>query len=165
MHYLQPKSKESFGNASFCKDFFKRLLLFWRTRSVSLHRLIRALMCSFPAAFVAPSRNKGYPDTFFHSPELVTYTHKRSKPCCTSEQLALSTLPWCGAQLMIQANHCPSPWPCIPTHCHNISSLLPRTSWRLTHRLRPRTVDARPSCWTAYQLKPDHRQAAYQLTP
>jgi hypothetical protein len=83
--------------------------------SVSLHRLIRASMGSFPAAFVAPSRNREYPYTFLHSAEVVTYTHKRSKPCCTSEQLASSTLPWCGAQSMIQANHCSSPRPRRPT--------------------------------------------------
>jgi hypothetical protein len=32
--------------------------------SVSLHRLIRASMGSFPAMFVAPSRNMEYLDTF-----------------------------------------------------------------------------------------------------
>jgi hypothetical protein len=53
--------------------------------SVSLHRLIRASMGSFPAAFVVPSWNKEYPDTFLHSAEVVACTHKRSKPCCTSE--------------------------------------------------------------------------------
>jgi hypothetical protein len=40
------------------------LLLFRRTMSVSLHRLIRASMGSFPAAFASPSRNREYLDTF-----------------------------------------------------------------------------------------------------
>jgi hypothetical protein len=31
---------------------------------------------------------------------------KRSKPCCTTGRTFLSTLPWCGAQSLIQANHC-----------------------------------------------------------
>jgi hypothetical protein len=53
--------------------------------SVSLHRFIRASMGSFPAVFSAPSRNREYPDTFLHSGEVVTSTHKRSEPCCTSE--------------------------------------------------------------------------------
>jgi hypothetical protein len=55
---------------------------------VSLHKLIRDLMGSFPAMFIAPSQNREYPDTFLHSVEVVTCTHKRSKPCCTSELLA-----------------------------------------------------------------------------
>jgi hypothetical protein len=37
-------------------------------------------MGSFPAAFVAPSRIREYLDTFLHSVEVVTCTHKRSKP-------------------------------------------------------------------------------------
>jgi hypothetical protein len=53
--------------------------------SVSLRGLIRASMGSFPAVFAAPSRNREYLDTFLHSMEVVTCTHKRSKPCCTSE--------------------------------------------------------------------------------
>jgi hypothetical protein len=53
--------------------------------SISLHRLTRASMGSFPAVFVALSRNREYQDTFLHSVEVVTWTHKRSKPCCTSE--------------------------------------------------------------------------------
>jgi hypothetical protein len=81
--------------------------------SVSLHRLIRALMGFFPAAFVAPSRNKEYLDTFLHSTEVVTCTHERSKPCCTTVP---SILLLYGTQLMIQANHCPPPRPRIPTH-------------------------------------------------
>jgi hypothetical protein len=48
-----------------------------KTMPVSLHRLIRASMGSFPAAFVAPSRNREYPDTFVYSAEVVTCTHKR----------------------------------------------------------------------------------------
>jgi hypothetical protein len=55
-----------------------------KTMPVSLHRLIRASMGSFPAAFVAPSRNREYPDTLLHSAEVVTCTHKRSKPCCST---------------------------------------------------------------------------------
>jgi hypothetical protein len=43
------------GQIQFSLSFLQRLLLFKRTMSVSLHRLIRALMGSFPAAFVAPS--------------------------------------------------------------------------------------------------------------
>jgi hypothetical protein len=99
----------------FRKHFFKRLLLFRRTMSVSLCRLIRASMGSFPAALVAPSRNREYPDTFLHSAEVVTCTHKRSTPCCTTGRSFPSTLPWCGAQSMIQANHCSFPRPRIPT--------------------------------------------------
>jgi hypothetical protein len=56
-----------------------------KTMSVSLHKMTRASMGSFPAAFIAPYRNREYPDTFLHSVEVVTCTHKRSKPCCTSE--------------------------------------------------------------------------------
>jgi hypothetical protein len=33
---------------------------------VSLHRLTRASMGSFPAMFIAPSQNREYPDTFLH---------------------------------------------------------------------------------------------------
>jgi hypothetical protein len=46
-----------------------------KTMFVSFHRLIRASMGSFPAAFVAPSRNREYLDTFLHSAEVVTCTH------------------------------------------------------------------------------------------
>jgi hypothetical protein len=35
-----------------------------KTMLVSLHRLIRASMGSFPAVFVAPSQNREYLDTF-----------------------------------------------------------------------------------------------------
>jgi hypothetical protein len=42
-------------------------------------------MCSFSAMFIAPSWNREYPDTFLHSAEVVTCTHKRSRLCCTSE--------------------------------------------------------------------------------
>jgi hypothetical protein len=77
--------------------------------SVSLHKLIRASMGSFPPAFTTPSQNREYPDTFLHSAEVVTCAHKRSKPCCTSESRASSILPWYEAQSMIQANHCSSP--------------------------------------------------------
>jgi hypothetical protein len=52
---------------------------------VSLHRLTRAFMGSFTAMFVAPSRNREYPNMFLHYGEVVTCTHKRSKPCGTSE--------------------------------------------------------------------------------
>jgi hypothetical protein len=38
-----------------------------RTMSIRLHRLIRASMGSFPAVFVAPSRNKEYLDTFLYT--------------------------------------------------------------------------------------------------
>jgi hypothetical protein len=69
----------------------------WKTMFVSLHRLIRALMGSFPAAFIAPSRNREYPDTFIHSPEVVTYTHKRSKPCYTTGRTFPSILLLYGA--------------------------------------------------------------------
>jgi hypothetical protein len=72
------------SRAGFRKHFFKRLLLFRRTVSVSLHRLIRASMGSFPVVFAAPSQNREYPDTFLHSVEVVTCTHKRSKPCYTT---------------------------------------------------------------------------------
>jgi hypothetical protein len=91
------------------------LLLFRRTISVSLHRLISASMGSFPAVFATPSRNREYPDTFLHSAEVVTCTHRRSTPCYTIEPRASCTLPWCEAQSMIRANHCSLPWPCIPT--------------------------------------------------
>jgi hypothetical protein len=83
--------------------------------SVSLPRLIRASMGSFPAMFAAPSQNREYPDTFLHSVEVVTCTYKRSNPCCTTGRSFSSTLPWCGTQSMIQANHCSFPRPCIPT--------------------------------------------------
>jgi hypothetical protein len=85
-----------------------------KTMSVSLHSLIRASMGSFPAAFVAPSQNREYLDTFLHSTEVVTCTHKRSKPCCTTGHTFPSILPWYGAQSMIQANHWSSPRPHIP---------------------------------------------------
>jgi hypothetical protein len=52
---------------------------------------------------------------FVHSADVVTCTHRRSTPCCTTEPRASSTLPWCGAQSMIRANHCFFPRPCIPT--------------------------------------------------
>jgi hypothetical protein len=103
------------GNASFRKHFFKRLLLFRRTMSVSLHKLIRASMGSFPAVFAASSRSREYPDTFLHSAEVVTCTHRRSTLCCTIGRTFPSTLPWYGAQPLIRANHCSFPRPCIPT--------------------------------------------------
>jgi hypothetical protein len=87
-----------------------------KTMSVSLHRLIRASMGSFPTAFIAPSWNMEYLDTFSYSTEVVTYTHKRSKSCCRTGRTFPSILPWYGAQSMIQANHCPPPRPCIPIH-------------------------------------------------
>jgi hypothetical protein len=84
--------------------------------SVSLHRLIRASMGSFPAAFVAPSQNREYLNTFLHSAEVVSCTHERSKPCCITGHTFQSILLLYGAQSMIQANHCPPPRPRIPTH-------------------------------------------------
>jgi hypothetical protein len=36
-----------------------------KTMSISLHRLIRASMGSFPVAFVVSSQNREYVDTFF----------------------------------------------------------------------------------------------------
>jgi hypothetical protein len=86
-----------------------------KTMFVSLHRLIRASMGSFLAAFVAPSRNREYLDTFLHSAEVVTCTHRRSTPCCTTGRTFPSILPWYGSQSMIRANHCPPPRPHIPT--------------------------------------------------
>jgi hypothetical protein len=83
---------------------------------VSLHRLIRASMGSFPAALVAPSLNTEYLDTFLHFVEVVTCTHKRSKCCCTTRCTFPSILPWYGSQSVIQANHGPPPRPRIPTH-------------------------------------------------
>jgi hypothetical protein len=83
---------------------------------VSLHRLIRASIGSFLAAFVAPSRNREYLDTFLYSAEVVTCTHKRSKLCCTTGHTFLSILLLYGAQSMIQANHCPPLQPRVPTH-------------------------------------------------
>jgi hypothetical protein len=83
--------------------------------SVRLHRLIRALMGSFPAAFTAPSQNREYPDTFLHSAEVVTCTHKRSKPCCASESRARPHFLCVGLSLVIQANHRSSPRPRRPT--------------------------------------------------
>jgi hypothetical protein len=66
--------------------------------SISLHRLIRASMGSFPAAFVAPSRNREYLDTLLHSAEVVTCTHKRPKPCYTTGRTFPSILLLYGAQ-------------------------------------------------------------------
>jgi hypothetical protein len=66
-------------------------------------------MGSFPAAFVAPSRNREYLDTFLHSAEVVTCTHRRSTPCYTTGHTFSSILPWYGAQSIILANHCPPP--------------------------------------------------------
>jgi hypothetical protein len=86
-----------------------------KTMSVSLHMLIRASMGSFPATFIALSWDREYLDTFLHSAEVVTCTHKRSKPCCTTGRTLPSILPWYGAQSMIQANHYPYPQPRIPT--------------------------------------------------
>jgi hypothetical protein len=63
-----------------------------KTMPVSLHRLIGALMGSFPAAFVAPFRNREYLDTFLHSIEVVTCTHKRSKPCCMIRPFRITIL-------------------------------------------------------------------------
>jgi hypothetical protein len=68
-----------------------------KTMFVSLHRLIRASMGSFPVVFEAPSQNREYLDNFLHSAEVVTCTHKRSKPCCTTGRTFLSILPWHGA--------------------------------------------------------------------
>jgi hypothetical protein len=65
--------------------------------SASLHRLIRASMGSFPAAFVAPSRNREYLDTSLHSEEVVTCTHKRSMLCCTTGRTFPSILLLYGA--------------------------------------------------------------------
>jgi hypothetical protein len=93
----------------FSKSFLQRLILFKRTMSVSLHRLIRASMGSFPAVFVAPSRNREYLDTFLHSVEVVTCTHKRSKLYCTTGRTFTSILLLYGAQSTIQTNHCPPP--------------------------------------------------------
>jgi hypothetical protein len=45
-------------------------------------------MGSFPAMFTASSRSREYPDTFLHSAEVVTCTHKRLILCCTSESWA-----------------------------------------------------------------------------
>jgi hypothetical protein len=55
-------------------------------------------MGSFPATFVAPSRNREYLNTFLHSAEVVTCTHKRSKPCCTTGRTFLPILLLYGAQ-------------------------------------------------------------------
>jgi hypothetical protein len=111
-----------------------------KTMSVSLHRLTRASMGSFPAVFVAPSRNREYLDTFLHSAEVVTCTHKRSKPCCMIGRTFPSILPWYGVQSMIQANHCPPPRPRIPTICNGwlATGLFPIfRAYPACHRLFP----------------------------
>jgi hypothetical protein len=55
-----------------------------KTIPISLHRLTGASMGSFSAAFIVPSRNKEYLDTFLHYAEVVTCNHKRSKSCCST---------------------------------------------------------------------------------
>jgi hypothetical protein len=52
------------GQMQFFVSISSKIDFIQRTMSVSLHRLIRALMGSFPAVFVAPSRNREYLDPF-----------------------------------------------------------------------------------------------------
>jgi hypothetical protein len=52
------------GQMQFFVSISSKIGFIQRTMSVSLHRLIRASMGSFPAVFVAPSRNREYLDTF-----------------------------------------------------------------------------------------------------
>jgi hypothetical protein len=53
------------GQMQFFVSISSKIDFIQRTMSVSLHRLIRASMGSFPAVFVAPSRNREYLDTFY----------------------------------------------------------------------------------------------------
>jgi hypothetical protein len=52
------------GQMQFFVSISSKIDFIQRTMSVSLHRLISASMGSFPALFVAPSRNREYLDTF-----------------------------------------------------------------------------------------------------
>jgi hypothetical protein len=52
------------GQMQFFVSISTKIDFIQRTMSVSLNRLIRASMGSFPALFVAPSPNREYLDTF-----------------------------------------------------------------------------------------------------
>jgi hypothetical protein len=51
------------GKYNFSQPFLQKDGFIQKTMPVSLHMLIRSLMGSFPAAFVAPSPNREYLDT------------------------------------------------------------------------------------------------------
>jgi hypothetical protein len=53
------------GQMQFFVSISSKIDFIQRTMSISLHRLIRASMGSFPAVFVAPSQNREYLDTFY----------------------------------------------------------------------------------------------------
>jgi hypothetical protein len=88
-------------------------------------------MGSFPAMFAAHSRNKEYPDTFLHSAEVVTCTHRRSTPCSTTGRSFPSTLPWCGAQSVIRAITVPSRDLANPPFCGSNFGSLPSLVYTL----------------------------------
>jgi hypothetical protein len=107
------------------------LLLFRRTMSVSLHRLIRASMDSFPTVFAAPSWSREYPDTFLHSAEVVTCTHKRSMPCCTSEFDARPHFLCVGPSQWSEPITVPSRDLAYPPFCGSNFDLLPSSIYSL----------------------------------
>ena len=83
--------------------------------SISLHRLTRISWSSFPAAFVVPFPEQGVTATIWYTLQRCVTLPIRDLILVANRVMSPSTLPWCEAQYKIQANHCPSPRPRIPT--------------------------------------------------
>ena len=85
-------SKESQANARFYKTFLQEVAFILKTMPVILHRA-RTFM-----EFLSCSVRNSFPEqgvtcySFLHSAEVRYFTHKRSRPCCTTRRTFLSTL-------------------------------------------------------------------------
>jgi hypothetical protein len=105
MHYLQPWTQKSHRPMQgFIKDFLKDCFYF-RKLCPTANTGSSALRAPFlPRSQLLPGTrgNMSHPFTLYRG---VSF-QKRSKPCCITGHTFPSTLPWCGAQSLIQANHC-----------------------------------------------------------
>jgi hypothetical protein len=105
MHYLQPQTQKSHRQMQgFARGFLKDCFYF-RKLCPTANTGSSALRAPFlPRSQLLPGA-RGNMSHLFTLCRGVSF-QKRSKPCCTTGRTLPSTLPWCGAQSLIQANHC-----------------------------------------------------------
>jgi hypothetical protein len=72
------------GYAGFRKHFFKRLLLFWKLCPTAFIGWIELHGVPFLSCSQFLPRTRSDKPPFIHSAEVRCFTHKRSKPCCTT---------------------------------------------------------------------------------
>jgi hypothetical protein len=105
MHYLQPWTQKSHRlMQGFIKGFLKDCFYF-RKLCPTANIGISALRAPFLRRSQLLPEIRGNMSHLFTLCRGVSF-QKRSKLCCTAGPTFPSTLPWCGAQPLIQANHC-----------------------------------------------------------